>query len=171
MTTVSCTPENRHSQAAGCAHGDTPATIRFSEALPGLDGALLWQLVEHEEARPFLWLRSEDRPPLNLLLIDPRIVCPSYAPAIPRADLGRIGLDGSTRPLILVIVTLSESNEAFANLRAPILINPDQMLGAQVILDDARWSFREPILPRQDEASGTRRSQQCSCSAEKSASR
>ncbi|MDQ7007261.1 MAG: flagellar assembly protein FliW [Acidobacteriota bacterium] len=171
MTTVSCTPENTPSQAAGPARGDAPATIRFPEALPGLDGAVLWQLVEHEDARPFLWLRSEDHPPLNLLLIDPRIVCPGYAPVLPRTDRDRIGLAGGGRPLILAIVTLAKNNDAFANLRAPIVINPDRMLGAQVILDDARWSFREPILPRQNGAPGTRRSQPCSCSAEKSASR
>ncbi len=171
MTTVSTTSDPSRAPAAASGQEGPPATIRFAEALPGLDGAQLWQLVEHEEARPFLWLRSEDRPPLSLLLIDPRIVLPNYAPAISRADLARIGFDGATRPLILSIVTLSEGNEAFANLRAPILINPDQMLGAQVILDDARWSVREPILPRQEEAAGTRRSQPCSFSAEKSASR
>jgi len=141
------------------------ASIRFPSAPPGLDGAHTWELVEHEAARPFLWLRSVDRPGLSLLVIDPRVVVRGYQPKISSAELARIGLAPSQNAVMLSVVTLEEE-AAFANLVAPILINPDELVGTQVILDDAEWPLRHPIMPDPVAVDGTGRSQQCSCSVE-----
>lgn len=143
------------------------AAIRFPESLPGLDGAHLWELVEHEQARPFFWLRSVDRPPLRLLVIDPRLVREDYRPKITAGEFGRVGLEAGADLLLLSVVTLDGDRQAFVNLRAPIMVNPDQMLGAQVILDDPAWPFRQPLVGGCDGgAEGTGRSHECSYSAE-----
>lgn len=143
------------------------AAIQFPESLPGLDGAHVWELVEHEKARPFLWLRSVDRPPLRLLVVDPRLVREDYQPKITTGEFHRVQLEGGSDVLLLSVVTLEGDSQAFVNLRAPILINPDQMLGAQIILDDPAWPFRQPLVGGGDGgAEGTGRSHECSYSAE-----
>ncbi len=150
---------------ANAAGEKTGASVTFPESLPGLDGAQLWELLEHEAARPFLWMRSVDRPGLNLLVIDPRLVAPSYDPGIGSADLERVGLKPGRKAVLLSVVTL-EGDAAFANLLAPILINPEELVGAQVILDDKEWPIRHPIMPDPVEVGGTGRSPKCSYSAE-----
>ncbi len=146
------------------------ATLHFPEALPGLAGAHSWELIEHEEARPFLWLRCLDRQGLSLLAVDPRYVTEEYPPRISPADLARIELSDLSRAVVLVIVNLDGSGDGYVNLRAPVVINPDSLLGAQVILDDPEWPMRHPLAGgREDAAGGTGRSQTCSSSAESQA--
>ncbi|RMG47395.1 MAG: flagellar assembly protein FliW [Acidobacteria bacterium] len=147
------------------------SVIRFPDALPGLEGAHAWQLVEHPEALPFLWLRSVDRPPLALLVVDPRVIRPDYAPNVSAGDLERIGLAPGAPRIDLVVVTLREGGRATANLRAPLLINPEKMLGAQVILTDPSWPLHHPIAGAGAEAGGTGRSRTCSSSAGNKGSR
>ncbi len=141
------------------------ACIAFPEALPGLDGAHSWEIVGHEDAAPFLWLRSVDRPSLSLLVIDPRVIAPGYDPRISGPDLDRVGLAPHQNAILLSVVTL-HGDAAYANLLAPILINPESLTGAQIILDDEKWPLRHPIMPDPVAVGGTGRSQTCSCSAE-----
>jgi flagellar assembly factor FliW len=98
----------------------------------------------HDEALPFLWLRAADRAGLSLVLIEPREIEPEYAVSFSRAELARIGLAPGDPCLMLAVVTLGQDG-ATVNLRAPLVLNPERMCGAQIILDDATWPLRRPL--------------------------
>lgn len=123
--------------------------IRFPEGLPGLEQAHDWQMVEHEDAAPFLWLQSVDRPAISLLVVDPLVVAADYDPKLSVHDLARVGLVADEPRVVLAVVTWRDDGPT-VNLRAPLVLNPTRMLGAQVILEEARWPLRHTIASGQD---------------------
>jgi len=145
-----------HLDVAGAETAE-PSVIRFADALPGLEGSRSWQLIEADEARPFYWLKSADDPSLSLLVVDPRSVVPGYEPKLPSSGMSRLELEGDgaagdeTSALVLVTVTVDDRGAATLNLRAPIVINPGRMLGAQLILDDTAWPLDHPLVPSEGE--------------------
>ena len=147
---------------------DTDKTvIDFADGLPGLGDARSWKLFESEEIQPLLWLRCLERPGLSLLLIDPRLIAADYRPELPKAQMARIGFEPDHALLILVVVALHEDRPATANLRAPILIDVENMRGMQVILDDDEQPIRYPLVGgHQHQSEWTGRSESCSSSAE-----
>lgn len=128
--------------------------VRFPGGLPGLGRATEWELVESEDVKPFLWLRCCNQPALSLIVIDPRNVVESYEPRIGRADLNQIEESDLSQCVMLTIVTI-EGETASVNLRAPLLINPRQMLGHQVILDDSKWAVRHTLSDAQEQQETT----------------
>ena len=121
-----------------------PSVLLFPEGLPGFARTRHWQAVEHEDARPFLWLQSLENAGVNLLVVDPRCLLPDYDPGLRTHDLARVGLTSEDPLMLLSIVTWRQDGPT-VNLRAPLVLNPERMLGAQVILEDARWPMRHPI--------------------------
>lgn len=145
-----------------------PSILYFAQGLPGFDDLRRWELIELEETRPFQWLRAVERPQLTLLVVDPRAVVVGYQPAIPAGVWSRIGNGSEARSRRLVIVSLS-GPEASANLRAPLVIDPQTMRGEQVILDDDRWPIQFGLGPKgeSETRAGTGRSPGCWSSAER----
>jgi flagellar assembly factor FliW len=143
-----------------------PTVVYFDRGLPGYDGLRRWELVERDETRPLRWLRSVEQPQLALPVADPALLLAGYPPAIPSGVWSRLGEGSEGRSLCLVVVQL-EAEGASANLRAPLVIDPQTMRGEQVILDDGDWPVRfEFARPEQAAAhSGTGRSPACSSSA------
>jgi flagellar assembly factor FliW len=143
-----------------------PSILYFAHGLPGFAGLRRWELVEHGEAQPFLWLRAAERPQLALLVVDPQEVVGDYRPGIPAGVWSRLGNGSEARSRRLVVVSLS-GPEASANLRAPLVIDPQTMRGEQVILDDDQWPVRFPIAPHEasETQPGTGRSPACWSSA------
>lgn len=145
-----------------------PSILYFAQGLPGFAGLRRWELVEHEEARPLLALRAVERPQVTLLAVDPREVVAGYRPAIPAGVWSRLGSGSEARSLRLVVVSLS-GTVASANLRAPLVIDPQTMRGEQVILDDEQWPIRFALAPHRESETqtGTGRSPACWSSAER----
>lgn len=133
--------------ASPFASGTTETRIRFPEGIPGFENHTCWEIVTHEEAHPFFWLCSTHQAAIRLLVVDPRAVVEGYQCPESRAALGRIGLKPGDPVVVLTIVNLVEKGGATVNLRAPMLIDPAGMRGAQVILEDASLPLRHPLIP------------------------
>jgi flagellar assembly factor FliW len=99
------------------------------------------------EAAPFQWLTSVEGPPAAFLTIDPRRVLPTYRSAVSRTDLERLGASDDSRLLWLAIVLIEADGTIAANLRAPVVINPDTMVGLQVMPQDCVYPLRHVIVP------------------------
>jgi flagellar assembly factor FliW len=140
--------------------------VYFERGLPGFDGLRRWELVELDEAQPFRFLRSVERPQLALPVADPGRLVAGYRPAIPPGVWSRLGDGSEGRSLLFVVVSPGDEG-ASANLCAPLVIDPQTMRGEQVILDDGEWPVRfELARPEEGAAhSGTGRSPACSSSA------
>ncbi len=126
--------------------GGAATVVRFPEGLPGFESVHDWQVVVSQDALPFFWIQATTTASLSLLVVDPKVLAPQYAVRFSKSELARIGLAPGEPCLTFVVVTL-RAEGATANLRAPLLINPTRMIGAQVILDDAAWPLRQPVFP------------------------
>lgn len=99
------------------------------------------------DAAPFQWLTAVEGPPAAFLTIDPRRVLPTYRSTLGRTDLERLGATSTANLLWLAIVLIEPDGSIAANLRAPIVINPDTMVGIQVVPQDSVYPLRHVVVP------------------------
>lgn len=99
------------------------------------------------DAAPFQWLTSVEGPPAAFLTIDPRRVLPTYRSTLSRTDLDRLGARDDGGLLWLAIVLIEADGAIAANLRAPVVINPETMVGLQVMPQDCVYPLRHVIVP------------------------
>src|SRR6187397_7149 len=66
---------------------------------------------------------------------DPRLLLDGYRCKLTDTDLRALGADGDS-PLLWFAIISEADGVLSANLRAPIVINPQRMIGRQVLPDD-----------------------------------
>jgi flagellar assembly factor FliW len=110
--------------------------VRIPEGLPGFEKCRRFVLVTSPSLEPVKCLQGvEDNRP-SFLGIDPRLAQPEYASKLSSADRRRLELEGDEPLLWLALITV-QGDEVFVNLRAPVVINPQKMIGLQVIDPDS----------------------------------
>jgi flagellar assembly factor FliW len=122
-------------------------TISIPFGLIGFEQAKAFELLAAPEEEPFLWLRMRDNPKQGFVVVPPSVAAPHYAPDIAAADVEFLGLKSAAEALVLNIVTV-RSRSATANLKGPIVINRQTMVGKQCIPTNvASFSLQHPIAP------------------------
>lgn len=120
--------------------------VAFHEGLFGFPNLKRFVLVREAEIEPFIWLLGVDEPYCALPVMDPRPTFPDFRPRPDPASIERLGLDSIEQALILVVVLVPKDGTAItANLLAPIVVNPELMIGTQMILSDSRHRAKEPL--------------------------
>lgn len=123
---------------------DARDCVTFPLGLPGFERSRTFAVVTGEDFAPFQCLHAVDDP-VSFLVVDPRLVLHDYRCVLSPTDLSRLGA-GEDSPLVwLSIVTFDEQGRVFANLRAPIVINPERMLGYQVMPHNSLYPLRHPL--------------------------
>jgi flagellar assembly factor FliW len=120
------------------------------DGLPGFERARRFVLLDHDRGSPFGWLVCVDTPDLGFVVTDPRNFFPDYRPQLAPGHWCRVEADEKTPLEMLAIVGVREG-EVSLNLAAPLVVNPANRKGAQVILEPCDYSTRER-LPRLEEA-------------------
>lgn len=120
--------------------------VSFPYGLPGFETCRAFAVFA-AEAAPFQWLTAVDGPEASFLTVDPRRVLPDYRYALTPHDLDRLGARADSPLLWLAIVCLEADGAVSANLRAPIVINPETMKGLQVMPQDCLYPLRHVIVP------------------------
>jgi flagellar assembly factor FliW len=123
---------------------DTGQVVSFPLGLPGFEHCRKFVVLDTEDWAPLRRLHAVDQQ-VSFLVVDPRVVLPGYRCVLSQTDLVRLGAAESDVLLWLSVVSLDESGEAFANLRAPIVINPGRMLGYQVMPHNSLYPLRHPL--------------------------
>lgn len=101
----------------------------FPRGLPGFDGLDRFALLPIREGLG--WLQSAEVDSLAFLVAAPHRIVPGAWEGTPGA---------------WAIITLGDSPEhCTANLRAPLILNPDNRLGVQWIASDSSLSTVEPV--------------------------
>jgi flagellar assembly factor FliW len=112
----------------GDFEADSRNLLSFPSGLPGFEQCRRFVLLSAMDAAPLQVLMSVDGPPASFLTLDPRLVLPDALPAA-ASDNQRLGVGAGDALLWLAWVTINDRGAAFANLRAPIVINPADMTG------------------------------------------
>src|SRR4051812_36195546 len=108
--------------------------IAFPRGIPGFEGARGFVLMAPDVDTGVRYLRSVDGTPASFLVMDPRVVLPGYRCELNEGDRERLHATAGDPSLVwLALVTIETDGTIVANLRAPVVINPQQMVGAQVI--------------------------------------
>jgi flagellar assembly factor FliW len=120
------------------------AVIRFPEGLPGFERCTRFVLISSEDIAPLQWLQAIDSPQPSFLVVDPNVVVKDYRRTLGRADRVRLGALGDDL-LWLAIVTVSDGDEPSVNLRAPLVIDHQRMVGCQLIPERSRYRIAQPL--------------------------
>jgi flagellar assembly factor FliW len=122
------------------------ADLLHFPGLPGFPNARRFVVMEHDRDTFFAWLVSVDDPDLALAIADPWQFFPEYDPPVELRHLNALGVEGPKDLEIMTVATFS-GESARLNLVAPLLINPRNRRGVQVIFDRSSLSTREEIRP------------------------
>src|SRR5262249_38539145 len=127
--------------------------VSFPEGLPGFERCRRFVVLRHAEASPLVRLHAADGPSATFLAIDPRHILRRYRCILNDADRLRLGVTTSTPLVWLTVITIAQDEELYVNLRAPIVINPERLMGMQVMPHNTLYPLRHRF--DLDEAAGT----------------
>lgn len=106
-------------------------------------------LISTEQTYPFYWLQSIEDPEISFLMVETALFFPDYNPKLNRRDykvLQAESLDELQR--FAIVVVPKDPKDSTANLRAPIIFNPEKKLAKQTILDDDKYSIKTRVFQK-----------------------
>lgn len=119
----------------------------LTDPLPGFPRYRDYVLVPAGGAGLLYWLQSAAPEGPRFLAVPAAAYFPDYAPALPAAVCGELGLAHSVDARLYCLVTVPEGDvaAATANLRAPLVVNPATGRARQVVLIDGAHPLRRPM--------------------------
>jgi len=122
--------------------------ITFASGLPGFPDEHRFVLINDHLEPPFSCLHSVDNPSLAFVVTDPTALVPDYKPKNGSRTLQELRASSPEDLQALVTLTIppGRPREVTANLMSPLLINPEQGLGKQVVIEKPHYSHQYPIL-------------------------
>jgi flagellar assembly factor FliW len=125
--------------------GDVVAMV---EPLAGFETCRQYVLLSPPEIAPLVCLQGLDGARPSFLAVAAHLADPSFSCAPTPADWDRLGFSGNPGPegppLWLALVHVGP-DEASANLRAPVVINPARMVGLQLVPQTSPYSTEHPL--------------------------
>jgi flagellar assembly factor FliW len=122
-------------------------TVRFPDGIPGFEGCRRFVILASDAFVPLQRIDAVEGPPASFLCIDPRHVVPGYRCRLSAADEERLEVTAASRLVWLSLVSMEPGGAITVNLRAPIVVNADRMVGCQVLPDDASYPVRHALAP------------------------
>ena len=128
---------------------DDQAIVTVPGGLIGFTEQQRYVILQHKPGSPFYWFQAVDHPDLAFVIVNPLTFKPDYVFDLPKALLGDLHVESPEDVAIYVIVTIPHGRpqEMTANLLGPLVINTRAKLARQIILDEARYSHRHPVMP------------------------
>jgi flagellar assembly factor FliW len=124
------------------------SVITMPMGLLGFEQHKHFTLLGSPEEAPFLWLHMVDNADLSFLVISPFMVLPSYNLDLTDEDTAFLGLEKSEDALIFNIVTVHSDGKATVNLKGPIVVNRQTLIGKQCVpRNSADYSLQHAIEP------------------------
>ncbi|MDI6703158.1 MAG: flagellar assembly protein FliW [bacterium] len=128
---------------------DSDSIIHIDEGLIGFEKTKRYVLLDmKDEDIPFKWLQAVDNPNLAFVVIPPNYFRSDYRLEVEKDELASIGLEDTNKAISLAIVVIPEGRpeQMTANLLSPIVVNPDNKRGKQMISKNPRYGVRHYIL-------------------------
>ncbi|MDQ0660000.1 flagellar assembly protein FliW [Paenibacillus sp. W2I17] len=121
---------------------------QFPKGLPGFDEETEFALVPWEET-PFSYLQSTREPGLAFLLVNPFTFVPDYCFELGEVDKEELEIIEQVSVYSMVTIH-SQANKSTMNLLAPVVLNPEQHVGKQVVLHQSSYDTRHLIWAEDD---------------------
>jgi flagellar assembly factor FliW len=120
--------------------------VTFPKGIPGFEACHGFVLMSPEADTGLQYLRAVEGPPASFIVVDPRQILQGYRCELSEGDRERLQATPGAPLLWLVLVTVEADGTIVANLRAPVVINPERMLGAQVIPHHCLYPLRHVLV-------------------------
>jgi flagellar assembly factor FliW len=136
------------SQAVGPVTVPEGHIITFATGLPGFPQECRFALIDSQLKPPFYILQCVDNPAAAFVVADPVTLFPDYRPRSGPVDLQDLQAQSPEHLRVLVILTFHRGRprEITANMISPLLINPGQRLGKQIVIDKPYYSAQQPVM-------------------------
>ena len=126
----------------------TDAEITFDGGIPGFPGSTRYVIARLGDAdeSAFQLLQSIDEPDVALIVTEPWLFFPDYAPVIPDADQEDLELTSPDDAIVFCSVTLdSQAGAVYLNLLGPFVVNGTTRRGRQVVLAESGYPTRARV--------------------------
>lgn len=125
---------------------DDNKVIEFPNGIIGFENfkkfAILYDIEDDRDTK-ISWLQSLEEPTLALPVVDPLAVTTEYAPMIEDELLKPLGDPADEDLLFLLVMTVpSDMTKVTANMKAPVIISPEERKGVQLIVDNADYPVK-----------------------------
>jgi flagellar assembly factor FliW len=123
--------------------------LALAEPLPGFPGHRDYVLVPADSGGHLFWLQSVAPDGPRFLAVSAASFFPDYAPVLPGVACSELGLEEAADATLYCLVTVPDGDvtAATANLRAPLVVNPDTHRARQLVLTDGVHPIRRPLRP------------------------
>ena len=136
-----------HTKPFGEIEVDEKQIIDFPEGILGFDFIKKFIILDADENSPFKWMQAYSEPDLAFIIIQPIYFEPDYELMISQSDLEAVEAEDTNNLLVFTIVTIPvDPSDMTANLQGPIIINPGNKLGRQVISLSEKYKVKHRIL-------------------------
>lgn len=124
----------------------------FPKGIPGFEQEHQFALIDEEDS-PFIYMQSLNQVELTFVITDPFIFYPDYEFELPDSDSAELQIKDELS--VRCIITVRENiEESTLNLLAPLVFNPEQRLGKQVVLQKVPYQTSHPLWVNQVEENG-----------------
>jgi flagellar assembly factor FliW len=124
--------------------------ISFPKGLLGFPQFQRFALIQTGEENYFFWLQSVDEPSLAFVVTDPAIFFKDYDIALKEETQQEIELTDAGFAQVFVICN-KVGDWLTGNLQGPLVINAQNRVGSQVVINDKKWTTRQPLLRLQSD--------------------
>jgi flagellar assembly factor FliW len=121
--------------------------LALAEPLPGFPQHRDYVLVPADAAGHLFWLQSVVPEGPRFLAVSAASFFPDYAPTLPGVPCAELGLAEAADATLYCLVTVPDGDvsAATANLRAPLVVNPQTSRARQLVLTDGLHPIRRPL--------------------------
>jgi len=133
------------------AEVDRRDIVTFPDGIPGYEGRREFVLLNSTDFAPLTVLHAVGSSEPCFLAVDPKTVLDGYRWELGATDRLRLGVSDTSPLLWLAIVSVNENGEVAANLRAPIVINPERMVGRQVMPNNCVYPLHHVLVSAETE--------------------
>lgn len=122
--------------------------ITFDDGLLGFEKLTKFTIIDSNDGTSILWLQSLENGEIAFPLLEPKIFKPDYQVCATDKDLLSIGIEDLNKSEVYSILTIPEDiTKMNANLKAPVIINPDNQKAKQTVLKDSKLPVDLDIYP------------------------
>ncbi len=122
--------------------------ISFVSGLPGFPDYQRYALLPDQPRARFSYLQCLEDPSLAFIVTDPNTLVSDYR--LKNCPTAMKELRAASLEDLQVLVTLTippgRPGEMTANMMSPLLVNPEQGLGKQVVIEKPQYSHQHPVL-------------------------
>ncbi|MCM3740225.1 flagellar assembly protein FliW [Oceanobacillus luteolus] len=127
---------------------DQRKIIQFPNGLPGFPDENEFIILDLPNNAAFQLLQSIKTSDLAFVITNPHLIYKNYEIKLEKELLTTLQINKEKDVAVYAIVTLNKPfSNSTLNLRAPVIINTEQLMGKQYILNDDTYSSKASLTP------------------------